>query len=112
MINYQPGDLILVAFPFSGGGKAKIRPAMIIVDTGDADVLVARVTTQSGQAEPDVPIKDWRAAGLLAPSTVRLHKLATLEKSLVHRRLGSVQVADRTAIAANLHRIYGDWRAP
>ena len=50
---------------------------MVIVDTGDADILVARVTTQSGQSDHDVPIEDWRGAGLLAPSIVRLHKLAT-----------------------------------
>ncbi len=109
MINYQPGDLVLVAFPFSGGGQAKNRPAMVIVDTGDADVVVARVTTQSAPAKQDLPIKDWRGAGLLAPSTVRLHKLATLEKSLVQRRLGTVQSVDRTMIAAAVHRIYGTW---
>lgn len=79
---------------------------MVIVDTGDADILVARVTTQSGQSDYDLPIEDWRGAGLLAPSIVRLHKLATLEKSLVQRHLGCIQNQDRNAISAAMRRLY------
>src|SRR5271154_5412429 len=97
--NYQAGDLILVDFPFAGGKQVKTRPALVILDTGDADLVVARVTTQPVSATQDVPITDWQGAGLLAASTVRLHKLATIEKWLVHRVLGSLQPADRTQIA-------------
>ena len=82
---------------------------MVIVDTGDADILVARVTTQSGQSDHDVPIEDWRGAGLLAPSIVRLHKLATLEKSLVQRHLGHIQSQDRAAVSAAMRRLYAAW---
>jgi mRNA interferase MazF len=109
MTNYRPGDLLLIAFPYTAGGQTKNRPAMVIIDTGDADVLVARVTTQGGQTDLDIPINDWKAAGLLAPSTLRLHKLATLEKSLVQCRLGCVQSADRAAVSAALSRIYATW---
>jgi mRNA interferase MazF len=109
MINYQPGDLVLVAFPFTAGIQSKNRPAMVVIDSGDADILVARVTTQSAQDEYDRPIKGWKTAGLLAPSIVRLNKLATLEKSLVRRCLGSVQGEDRATISAALARIYSAW---
>src|SRR5437588_8585715 len=98
--NYQPGNLILVDFPFAGGRQAKTRPALVILDTGDADLVVARVTTQSVSASLDVPITDWQGAGLLAASMVRLHKLATLEKPLVHRVLGSPQQSDRNQVPA------------
>jgi mRNA interferase MazF len=109
MTNYRPGDLVLVAFPFAAGTQGKHRPALVILDTGDADVLVARVTTQTGHSDHDVRIEDWKGAGLLAPSTVRLHKLAMLEKSLVQRCLGSIQGADRAAISEVLRRTYGNW---
>ncbi len=109
MINYQPGDLVLIAFPFTVGAQVKHRPAMVVLDSGDADILVARVTTQTAQSDHDVRIDDWKGAGLLASSTVRLHKLATLEKSLVQRRLGGIQSADRVVISAVLRRVYGSW---
>jgi mRNA interferase MazF len=109
MINYQPGDLVLIAFPYTAGGQAKCRPAMVVLDVGDADILVARVTTQSGQDDHDVLLRDWKDAGLLASSTVRLHKLATLEKALVQRRLGCVQTEDRAAISLAMQRVFGNW---
>jgi mRNA interferase MazF len=109
MINYQPGDIVLIAFPFAAGVQSKNRPAMVILDSGDSDILVARVTTQIGQTVHDIILNDWKNAGLLAPSTVRLHKLATLEKSLVQRCLGCVQSPDRAVISAALRRIYGNW---
>ncbi len=108
-INYQAGDLILVNFPFAGGRQSKTRPALVILDTGDADVVVARVTTQAGSASPDVPILDWQGAGFLAPSKVRLHKLATLDKSLVHHVLGSLQPTDRNQVSAVMKQVYGNW---
>jgi len=70
---------------------------------------VARVTTQAVSSSQDVPITDWQGAGLLAASIVRLHKLATLEKSLVHRVLGSHQPADRNQVSAVMKQIYGNW---
>jgi len=109
MINYQPGDLVLIAFPFTAGAQTKSRPAMVVLDVGDADILVARVTTQTGQDNCDVLFQDWKGAGLLAPSTVRLHKLATLEKALVQRRLGRVQSEDRAAISTAMRRTFGTW---
>ena len=44
--SYLPGDLVLVDFPFTTGGPGKPRPALVVLDTGDADVVLARVTTQ------------------------------------------------------------------
>ena len=77
-ISYQAGDVVLVDFPFTVSGQGKPRPALVILDTGDADVLLARVTTQSRATSFDVALAGWAQAGLLAPSIVRLHKLETL----------------------------------
>jgi len=82
---------------------------LVILDSGDADIVVARVTTQSYRTAFDVAIVDWHAAGLLAPSVVRLHKLATLAKSLIGRSLGQVSTTDRQRIAAVLQRAFGTW---
>ena len=55
------------------------------------------------------PITDWQGAGLLAPSIVRLHKLATLEKSLMRRVLGSLQQGDRDQVSVTLDQLFGKW---
>jgi mRNA interferase MazF len=109
MTNYQPGELVFVAFPFAGSMHAKHRPALVILDQGDADVVVARVTTQIYRTPHDVILSDWRGAGLLAPSVVRLHKLATIEKTLILRSLGALQPADRQQVSLVMRQTYGNW---
>lgn len=109
MTSYQIGDLLLVDFPFTTTGPGKPRPALVILDTGDADVVLARVTTQSHGSPYDVPILAWQKAGLLAPSVVRLHKLATLVKNRVHKHLGSLEVADRQSVALVLRQMAAAW---
>jgi len=87
MESYRPGEVVLLAFPFADATEAKRRPALVLLDTGDADVVVARITSQTAQTTLDVELVEWQQAGLLLPSVVRVHKLATLGKRLVERRL-------------------------
>ena len=81
----------------------------MLLDAADNDLLLARVTTHGERTALDVPINDWRAAGLLAPSTVRLHKLATIEKKLVQRPLGKLAQADRDIVTAALKDVFLAW---
>jgi len=109
MITYQPGELLLVDFPLTTSGPGKPRPALVVLDTGDADVVLARVTTQPHCSAFDVPIAAWQQAGLLAPSIVRLHKLATLAKTRVHKHLGTLDATDRRIIASVLSQFAAAW---
>jgi len=109
MTLYKSGDVVLVRFPFTSGAGSKLRPALVILDTGDDDLVVARITTHAGLSRFDVALIDWRGAGLLAPSIARLHKLATLEKSDIHRSLGHLQATDRQSVSAALRRVLDAW---
>ncbi len=58
MKRYQPGEIVLLLFPFTDMGGAKRRPALVLLDTGDTDIVVARVTSQAHQSQYDVEITD------------------------------------------------------
>jgi len=92
-MQFERGDVVLLTFPFTASG-GKQRPALVLLDAGDDDILVARVTTHPSASRFDYTIANWSAAGLLAPSTVRLHKLASIEKALVRKRLGRLGKSD------------------
>ncbi|OQX02927.1 MAG: growth inhibitor [Desulfobacteraceae bacterium IS3] len=105
MENYHPGDIILISFPFSDAARAKRRPALVISDCGDEDVIVARISSQSALGVFDVELSDWQLSGLLFPSTVRINKLATLEKRLIERRLGKLTEKDSARIHDTMQEI-------
>ena len=107
--SYQAGDVVLVDFPFTVSGQGKPRPALVILDTGDADLLLARITTQSRSTPCDVTLAGWQQAGLLAPSIVRLHKLASLAKTRVQKYLGTLDPNDHQHVAAVLRQIAATW---
>jgi len=88
MASYATGDVVLLEFPFTDTAGSKRRPALILLDTGDDDIVVARVTGQLSAAPQDVTLDEWQQAGLLLPSVVRLHKVATLQRRLVDKKLG------------------------
>ncbi|MDQ3459091.1 MAG: type II toxin-antitoxin system PemK/MazF family toxin [Deinococcota bacterium] len=106
MATYAAGMLVLLAFPFSDGVRAKQRPALVLLDTGDPDLLVARVTSREAGEACDVKLTNWHEAGLLLPSTVRLHKLTTLEKHLVKRTLGRLTDEDWTTVRRTLETLW------
>lgn len=106
---YQPGELILVTFPHTSGAAGRVRPALVILDTGDADVLLARITSKPPRSANDVTVADWQGAGLRGASTIRLHKLTTSEKVSVLGRVGTLQPTDRAAVSAVLRQLYGNW---
>jgi mRNA interferase MazF len=108
-ITYSAGQLLLAYFPFTTGAQVKPRPALVILDTGDQGVLLARITSQPGTTAYDIAITDWQGAGLINPSVIRLHKLATLAKASVVRHLGALQPTDRAQVSAVLQQTFGNW---
>lgn len=90
MTNYRLGEIVLLAFPQTDLRTTSKRPALVLFDAGDRDVMVSRITSQPHSGQTDYNIGSWEKAGLLFASWVRLGKMATLEKTLIERKLGKL----------------------
>jgi len=64
------------------------------------------VTSQVAQTAFDVELMEWEQAGLLLPSVVRVHKVATLEKRLVERRLGALTPSDWAQVRVKIRQLW------
>jgi mRNA-degrading endonuclease toxin of MazEF toxin-antitoxin module len=106
MTHYEFGDVVLVDFPQSGISQRKRRPALIILDIGDADVVLAPITTKERAGPGDYKLKDWSTCGLLQESWVRLAKVACLEKSNIARCLGRLTDYDKDMLAQQWQALY------
>ncbi len=89
---YLLGDVVTLLDPVAGGRLP--RPALILADTGDDDIVVARITTHQPRDSFDVPVNDLSQASLNRPSVVRPHKLATIKRSRVNRKIGALSTTD------------------
>lgn len=106
MTTYNFSDIVLIGFPHTDLQGVSKRPAIVLYDSGDQDILVARITTQEYISEADYKIIDWRKSGLLAESFARLGKQATIEKKYVTRKLGALAEPEPETIKSILKRIY------
>ncbi len=86
-------DVCICVFPFTSGRAAKARPALVLRDLGQ-DGLVARITSVSHHGFLDMAIREWRAAGLEKPSTLRLSRLVTVENLIIRVRIGRLTAED------------------
>lgn len=107
---YKRYDVIVVPFPFSDSPKAKRRPALVVSGIDEFDgvtgqSVVAMITSAKNSSWPlDTEIKDLKAAGLPAPSVVRM-KLVTVDHRLVVKKSGSLAPKEREAVAKALRKI-------
>ena len=99
---------MLVSFPFTDSPRGKRRPALVLADAGDGDTLLARISTRQPSGPEDVILSDWDRAGLLLPSCVRLHKLATLNAGLLVRDIGELSPNDLGRVASALVLLWQD----
>ncbi|MEW6608522.1 MAG: type II toxin-antitoxin system PemK/MazF family toxin [bacterium] len=106
MMNYKFGEVVLIDFPQSSNGYRKRRSALVILDIGDADIILAPITTKERYAQGDYKLRDWPSTELLRESWVRLAKIACLEKNNITRRLGQLTDHDKNMIATLWQKLY------
>lgn len=106
MTTYSFGEIILIGFPYTDMKGISKRPALVLFDSRDQDILVARVTMQEYTTETDYKIIKWKESGLLAESFVRLSKQATIEKQYIVRRLGRLSDSETKAMRSILKSMF------
>ncbi|MGH7451997.1 MAG: type II toxin-antitoxin system PemK/MazF family toxin [bacterium] len=98
MTTYDFGMIVLLNFPHTNLQQSSKRPALVVFDEGDDDVVVVRITSQPQTGRHDFEITTWRQVGLLFQSWVRAGKLATHEKSTIQRVIGKLAPNECAAI--------------
>lgn len=107
---FEQWAVVVVPFPFTDRSGTRRRPALVVsrpeaLGNPVGQSVLAMITSAAHRAWPlDIPVRDRAAAGLPAPSVVRM-KLFTLDDRLVHRQIGALSTADASAVAAALTRL-------
>ncbi len=90
--------IVLVPFPFDDLSANKVRPAVCLTDEIQpfGHIVLAFITSQvsNNPAETDFVLDasdaGFAETGLKVSSTIRLHRLMTISKTIVQRDLGEL----------------------
>lgn len=106
------GAVVLLPFPFTNQTSSKRRPAVVVssasYNASRPDVILMAITSQlrASAAFGEVWLKEWQAAGLLKPSSIK-PLIATLERGLIIRQLGHLAEGDAEALRAAIADLIG-----
>jgi mRNA interferase MazF len=106
--------IVLVPFPFDDLTATKVRPAVCLTDEikPHNHIVLAFITGQvSASASPtdlviDKSDADFATTGLKVTSTIRLHRLMTVAKSIILSELGELSLGQRTEIETRLRKLF------
>ncbi len=90
------GKIVLIPFPFDDLSAVKVRPVVCLTNpiSKHAHVIVAFITSRvlNEPLNTDIIIQpndpDFAITGLHIASTIQLHRLTTINCSLIQRELG------------------------
>lgn len=106
--------IVLVPFPFDDLTANKVRPAVCLTNEikPHGHVVLAFITSQisSNPSATDFVIDkadgDFSITGLKVSSTVRLHRLMTVAKSIILRELGELSSSQQKEIDERLRTLF------
>ena len=92
MEGFVKGDVVVVPFPFSDLTDAKRRPALVVADLEDNDVILCQITSQSIRDRYAVPLReeDFEVGSLKKSSHIRPNRIFTADKDIVLYRIGNI----------------------
>jgi mRNA interferase MazF len=104
----------LVPFPFDDLSSVKVRPAVCLTDEFRpyGHIVLAFITSKISQPSTtdfaiDSTDTDFAITGLKVSSTIRLHRLMTVSKSIIRRKLGELSTTQQTEINSRLRTPFG-----
>lgn len=101
-MNYKPGEIVIVPFPFIDKPVQKLRPALVLSNNPDGEygnhlVLSMITSAKRSRWESDIILEEWQTAGLKAESIVRW-KIFTIEDELIKEKRGDLSANDLKAV--------------
>ncbi len=109
-------SIVLVPFPFDDFATTKVRPALCLTnEIGEhRHVIIAFISSKIPNVvlDSDLVIKtgssDWSSIGLSIDSVIRLHKIVTIPKHLIKRRLGVINLSLAELARKKLLRLFNE----
>lgn len=93
MGGFVKGDVLVVEFPYSDLKCAKRRPVLVLKVPRGEDLIIIQITSSSYEKSVEIALKenDFKQGSLKRESYARIDKIASVEKSLIKYKIGSLK---------------------
>ena len=93
MEGFVKGDIVIVEFPYSNLKDSKRRPVLILKVPKGRDIIVLQITGSSHEKPVEISIqgRDFKDGGIKNDSYIRIDKIASVDKSLIKYKIGSLK---------------------
>ena len=106
--------IVLVPFPFDDFSASKVRPALCLTsEIGKYEHLIIALISSKipdDLIDSDFVIKintdDWIGTGLTVDSVIRLHKIVTIPKYLIKRKLGKINRRIKSELSMKIRQLF------
>jgi len=107
-------SIVLVPFPFDDLSAFKVRPALCLTnEIGRYNhVIIAFISSRIPEDRIDSDIIVFKhseistSTGLSVDSVIRLHKMVTIPKSLIKRKLGTINPILEAEVKDKVNRLF------
>jgi mRNA interferase MazF len=107
-------SIVLVPFPFDDFSVSKVRPALCLTtEIGKYNhIIIAFISSKIPEDLNDSHLiirkhsKESVGTGLTVDSVIRLHKIVTIPKSLIKRKLGKINSSMEVEIISKIRQLF------
>jgi len=107
-------SIVLVPFPFDDLSASKVRPALCLTSevSEHYHIVIAFISSRLPESPIDSDLvilkgsEAWHGTGLTVDSVVRLHRLMTIPRHLIRRRLGSISPDTAETVSEKLQQLF------
>jgi mRNA interferase MazF len=113
-MDLEPGDLVLVPFPFTDLTAQKQRPALVVSSAefhgAGKDAVLLAITSNVRDAAYSVLITptDLDSGTLPKPSRVKVGKIVSLDRTIIRRRIGQLKRPVLDQVYRELRGVFPD----
>ena len=104
MAGFVKGDVVVLPFPFSGLSQAKRRPALIVAEAGDNELLLCQITSHTVRDRYAVALSepDFQSGSLKKRSNVRPNRVFTADVGIIAYSAGHLHESKTREVVDNL----------
>jgi hypothetical protein len=55
-LEFQFGDIVIVDFPYTNRVQSKLKPSLVLRDSKDSDLLIARINSKRTSSKNDIEL--------------------------------------------------------